>query len=132
MSKIKFAFRTLMFNLIALFVGNFLPAYSQNFVSSGANVKIFPGAFLISTRNLVVGNGAELLVDGSLILKENLTNQNLSDNLGTGTLEFSGTTPQTISGLNTIGNLTVNNASGLNISGNTVVNTGLKLLSGHI
>ncbi len=134
MSKVNYSFRTLTFKLLLLFVVSFITTtiHAQMVISGGTNVRIGAGAVLTSTQNLVVGNGAELSVVGSLVLKNNLTNQNITDDLGTGIIEFSGAVPQTISGVNTIGNLNVNNATSLDIAGNTFVNSVLNLMNGYI
>ena len=79
-----------------------------------------------------VTGGGSLTVEGTLILKGNLVNQNVESNLGPGIIEFSGTSAQNISGQNSIGTLSVNNPLGLDLNGNTTVNTSLNLQNGHI
>jgi len=110
----------------------FSPARADNVISSGTTVTVSSGTFVTTSQNVVVENGATLAVEGSLILKNNFTNQNTVDDLGTGILEFSGTTPQSVSGHNSVGSLVVNNPAGLDISGNTILNTGLGLQTGHV
>jgi hypothetical protein len=73
-----------------------------------------------------------LLIQGTLILKKDFINQTPVDDLGPGTIEFSGTTVQNFTGQNTIGTMIINNTAGLDINGNTSVNTDLSLLNGHI
>ncbi len=110
----------------------FCQVIAQNVVTSGTNIKINSGTTITSVQDLAVQNGGGLTVDGSLILKKNLVNQNPTGNLGNGTIEFSGTIAQSATGQNTIGTMVVNNPAGLDVNGNTVVNTSLALQSGHI
>ncbi|MEI7981564.1 MAG: T9SS type A sorting domain-containing protein [Bacteroidota bacterium] len=106
---------------------------AENVITTGTTLKVLPGTSLVSIENLVIKSGATLNNSGTLILKKNLINENVSPNsLGTGTAEFSGTTGQTISGQNIITNLTANNATGLTIGDNTRVNGNLTLTSGTI
>ena len=66
-----------------------------------------------------------------MIIKGNLVNGNATtSDLGPGTFEFSGTTAQSISGLNIFGNLTLNNSTGLTINDDQQVNGILTLSSG--
>jgi len=134
MSKIKHAFRILTFILIAFFIKSFLPSQiqAQNVISSGTTVQISPGTFVTTTQNMVVENGASLTNKGSVILKNNFTNHNTVGDFGSGTFEFSGTSPQSLSGQNTFGSLELNNPTGLDVNGNTKLNTGLGLQSGTI
>jgi hypothetical protein len=70
---------------------------------------------------------------GTMVLKGNLDNQNVSQSdLGIGTLEFSGTSHQYIIGLNKMNNVTVNNSKGLGIQGNTEVDGVLALTGGLV
>jgi len=94
---------------------------------------INPGTVVSSDNPLSVMSGGILDVQGTLILKKNLDNQTSSStDLGTGVIELSGTTPQTISGQNTIGKLRINNAAGVVIAGNTKVNDSLKIINGLV
>jgi len=108
------------------------PAQADNVISSGTSVKINSGTIVSSAQNFVIENGAGLAIEGSLILKNNLTNQNAVDDLGSGTIAFSGTSAQSLSGQNTLGTLAVNNPAGLDLTGNITLNTGLSLQNGHI
>jgi hypothetical protein len=110
----------------------FSGVYAQNTISAGTNVKISSGTVVTSVQDFAIQNGGGLQVEGSLILKKNFSSSNPSDNLGTGTVVFSGTTAQSLTGQNTMGTLAVNNAAGLDIAGNTTVSTGLGLQNGHI
>jgi hypothetical protein len=88
---------------------------------------------LNSSENLLLNSGGTLDVQGTLILKKNLVNGNVAANsLGTGTVVFSGTTNQTISGQNIIQNLELANAAGLTVAGNTRVNGALTLTNGLV
>ncbi|MCX6267479.1 MAG: T9SS type A sorting domain-containing protein [Bacteroidetes bacterium] len=118
---------------IALFFLSLNLGFAQMTVVNGTTVKINPASSLNSSENLVLNSGGNLDVQGTLILKKNLVNLNtVVDTLGTGTIVFSGTTNQTISGQNIINGLTVNNAAGLTIAGNTKVNNLLTLTSGLV
>jgi len=105
---------------------------AENLITRGTSVVINSGSFVTSEQGVVVENGGTLQIEGTLILRENLTNQNPVANLGTGTIEFSGSTPQRISGENIIGSIVVNNPAGLDINGAIQLNTNLTLLDGHI
>lgn len=107
--------------------------FAQTIISSGTDMIISSGTTVVSGQNLDVNSGGDLNVLGTLVLKKDLINQNATaDNLGTGTIEFSGTTVQNISGPNILGNMTVNNTAGVTLSGNTQVNGTLTLTSGLI
>jgi len=105
-------------------------AFAQNTISGGIAVNINTGTSVFSDQSLAVNTGGSLTVSGTLILKGDLINQNTSGDFGSGTIEFSGTSEQHISGNNTLGNLTLNNASGLTLQGNTTVNSTLSLTNG--
>jgi len=108
-------------------------AMGDNIITSGCTVKVTSGTVVSSSDNLVMNSGSTLNVQGTLVLKKNLVNQNTSPaSLGTGTIEFSGTSNQTISGQNIIQDMTVNNSTGLSVSGNTRVNGTLALTSGLV
>jgi len=110
----------------------FSPTRADNVITSGTTVRINTGTFVTAAQNVVVENGGGLAIEGSLILKNNFTNQNTDDDLGTGTIEFSGISPQSLSGQNTTGSMVVNNPTGLDLTGNTILNTELALQNGHI
>ena len=77
--------------------------------------------------------GGTLDVQGTLILKKNLVNQNVAANsLGSGSIVFSGTVNQSISGQNIIQNLELANANGLTVIGNTTVNGVFTLTNGLV
>jgi len=106
--------------------------YSQNSIKAGTNLIISSGTSMNSVQNLVIENSTGLTVNGTLILKQDLINQNISSDFGSGTVEFSGSVAQNISGQNTFGTLKVDNAAGVDISGNTTINTSLNLQQGHV
>lgn len=117
----------------ALFFTFLAQGYSQVTVVSGTTVKINPASTVNSLENFVLNSGGTLDVQGTLVLKKNLVNQNAAANsLGTGTIVFSGTTNQTISGQNIIQDMTLNNAAGLTVGGNTRVNGVLTLTNGLV
>jgi hypothetical protein len=122
-----FAAGTLLFSLCSYSVS------ADNIITSGTTLKVTAGTSLVSSDNLVIKSGGILDNAGTVILKKNLTNQNVAANsLGTGTVELSGTVAQTISGNNNIQNLTVNNAAGVVNGGETRVNGTLNLTSGLV
>ena len=134
MNKITSQSRLMTILLILTVIVWFFPsiAHSQVVVSNGTKLKVSTGTVFISNQDFVISNGAILNVEGSLVLKQNLTNQNATGDLGVGSAEFSGIVPQTISGSNSIGNITVNNSMGIDLTGNTFVSSGLNLLNGHL
>ncbi len=106
---------------------------AQVTVLSGTTVKITAASVFHSAENLVLNTGATLDNQGTLVLKKNLVNGNAGPNsIGSGTVVFSGTASQAVSGTNLIRNLTLNNATGLTVNGNTQVNGVLALTSGRV
>ncbi|MCX6304565.1 MAG: hypothetical protein NT040_06325, partial [Bacteroidetes bacterium] len=80
-----------------------IPGYSQMTVVNGTNVRITGTTSLNSSVNMVLNAGGTLDVQGTLVLKKDLINQNAAANsLGTGAVIFSGAVNQTISGQNII------------------------------
>jgi hypothetical protein len=108
-------------------------AIADNVIISGTTLKVMPGTSVVSSEALVIKSGATLSNAGTVILKKTLANENPTPNsLGNGTVEFSGTAGQSISGQNVFQHLTVNNASGITVGGNTVVNGILTLANGTV
>lgn len=117
----------------ALFFSALAQGYSQVTVVSGTTVKITGTSTLNSTQDFLLQSGGALNVEGTLVLKKNLINNNPAANsLGTGAVVFSGSTPQSISGQNIIQNLEIANANGLTVAGNTQVNGVLTLTNGLV
>lgn len=117
----------------ALFFSFLNPGFSQVTVVGGTTVKITAASSLNSSENFVLNSGGTLDVQGTLVLKKNLVNQNAAANsLGAGAVVFSGTTNQTISGPNVIQNLELANATGLTVAGDTKVNGVLTLTNGLV
>jgi hypothetical protein len=82
---------------------------------------------------MTIAAGGVLDNQGTIVLKKNLINSNPSPNsIGSGTLELSGTTAQSVSGQNIIQNLVVNNSSGVSLNGETRVNGTLTLSNGVV
>ncbi len=121
---------------IALMMTSLSQGYSQTpatVVTNGTKVLITAGSSLNSTENFILNSGGKLDVQGTLVLKKNLINSNAAaDSLGTGDVVFSGTTAQSISGLNIIKNLKLDNATGLALLGNTRVFGTLTLTNGLV
>ncbi len=125
-AKVKFLLTSLL-----LCTSAFTRSQAQS--TSGGALVIGPGAVITSTNDLSIQSSASLDVQGTLILKKNLSNQNATANsIGNGLIELSGTTAQTISGQNIIANLTMNNAEGLTVAGNTRLTGTLTLSAGLI
>lgn len=107
--------------------------FAQMVVTNGSKVNVVAGGQLYSAENLVINSGGTVNVTGNLVLMKSLVNNNPTENsLGSGTIQFKGTSGQTISGLNLIQNLTIDNAAGLNLAGNTRVNGTMSLTNGRI
>lgn len=106
---------------------------AQTTITGGTTLTVLPGTTLSSGENFNLNSGATLNNQGNVVLKKNLTNSNAAANpIGSGTIQFTGTSNQAISGLNIIQHLTVNNAAGLAVSGNTRVNGTLTLTNGKV
>lgn len=116
--------------LLSVLFPNIIEA--QNSIKGGTSLIVSSGTSLVSSQNLLLENTSGLTVNGTLILKQDLINQNTASDFGSGTVEFSGLVAQNISGQNTFGTLKVANAAGIDLSGNTTVNTLLNLEQGHI
>lgn len=111
----------------------FSPVNAQMTVTNGTTVKILAATSLNSSENLVINSGGTVDVQGTLILKKNLQNLNAAANsLGSGVVQMSGTTNQSVTGQNIIRDMTINNAAGVTIGGNTQVNGVFTLTSGLV
>jgi hypothetical protein len=106
--------------------------FADNVIVGGTTLKVMAGTTLTSTESLTIKSGATLDNSGTVILKKNLANENIAANsLGSGIIEFSGTTSQSLNGKNIIQNLTLNNSTGLTNGGDNRVNGILTLTSGQ-
>jgi len=111
-----------------LFLSGGFHTYAQNIITSGTYMIITGSSNVISTQDLDVNSGGNITVNGTLKLKKDFINLNSGpSNIGTGIVEFSGTTGQNI-----IQDLTLSNSAGLTIGGNTRVNGNLTLTSGIV
>ena len=107
--------------------------FSVSHAQTGGSLVIGTGAVITSVNDLSVQSGTNLDVQGTLILKKNLLNENSSPNsIGNGLIEFAGTSAQSIKGQNIIQNLRINNSNGLTIAGETRVNGELKFKTGMV
>ena len=87
-------------------------------ISTSGNITVGAGAVVNSNFDMSLQGGGTLKVMGTLILKNNLVNQKTApDSLGSGTIELSGTTSQTVSGPNVFANLKIDNAAGVSLTG---------------
>jgi hypothetical protein len=102
-------------------------------ISSGGSMVVGSGVVVNSNYDVSLQGGGTLTVLGTLILKNNLVNQKTElDALGSGTIEFSGTASQTISGPNVFTNLSIQNSAGVSLTGasDNEVNGTLTLTNG--
>jgi hypothetical protein len=107
---------------LILFIAPCSISYSQTNLATG-KTGITAGSMAPSADNKAVSDGFGLNNEGTLILEKDLNNEYTTPNsLGSGTLELSGSTTQSITGQNIIQNLVVNNPSGIFLEGNTRVN----------
>ncbi|MDD4553844.1 MAG: T9SS type A sorting domain-containing protein [Bacteroidales bacterium] len=128
----KTRFRSVIFTLLLAMLG-YSAGISQTLITGGTTLKIVPGTSVSSLGHLTLQPAGTLDNQGTLILKQDLVNQNPAPNtLGTGTVVLSGTVSQTISGQNVFGNLTVNNANGITLNGDTRVNSTFNLTNGLV
>jgi hypothetical protein len=117
--------------LFLIFLAVPSPGMAQTLITPGTTVKIMAGTSVTVNNQLTIQNGGTLYITGTVILKNNLANQNTGANsLGTGTISCSGAVVQTISGQNIIQNMGINNPAGVSIAGNTTVNGTLTLTNG--
>ena len=116
-----------------LFICIFTQAGADNVIITGTSLKVKAGTTIVLSGNLLIKSGAILDNSGSLILKNNLSNENvLANPLGSGLVEFSGLSLQSVSGLNIIRDLNLNNTTGIILNGDTWVNGVLTLAGGKI
>jgi hypothetical protein len=121
------------FIAIILVLSGGLFTSAQNTITNGTYMIISSGTTVVSSTDLAVNSGGNISVNGTLKLMKDFKNLNGSPyNVGTGTVEFDGSTGQNITGQNIIQNLTVNNSAGLTLGGNTTVNGNLSLSGGRI
>ena len=108
-------------------------AWADNKINNGTTLMIKTGMTVFEYGNMDVLTGGVVNNQGTMIIKGDLVNGNATTtDLGTGTFEFSGTGPQSISGLNVFGSLRIaNTGAGVTITtGDQKVNSWLKLKSG--
>jgi hypothetical protein len=78
-----------IFVTLLLFILVLPSAIAENVLTNGTTLKGTAGTFMVSSTALDIKSGATLDNAGTLILKNNLTNENGSLNfIGTGTVEF--------------------------------------------
>ncbi|MFZ4798206.1 MAG: beta strand repeat-containing protein [Bacteroidia bacterium] len=97
---------------------------------SGPQTIVNPNGLTTGYHNLILsGAGTKTLPASTLNIAGEFTNNGTMAN-GAGTVTFSGTTAQTITGANTFNNVTLNNATGLLLANNTTISGTLTLTSG--
>ncbi len=107
------------------------PVFAQTVIVSGTTLRVEPGTSFVEGSGLGMTSAGTIDNKGTINLKGNFTNNGVAA-LGTGTFVFNGTTNQTITGTNTMANMTVNNAAGVTMAGETTVNGVLTLTSGLV
>ena len=119
--------------LTAVLLLSSMLAQGQMIVTNGTTIQVVSGTSVTSNENLNLLSGANLDNQGTVILKKDLANGNaVATSLGSGTFVFSGAVNQTISGMNVLQNIMVNNATRITSGGNTRVNGVLNLTSGLV
>jgi hypothetical protein len=114
----------------------FLPGNATGHTISGSTIEFSGGSSqtipAFKYNNLVSSStGNRTLASSGIIYIANTYNPGTNTYTVTGsTVEFNGTSAQSITGLATFNNLNINNSSGVTLSSNTTVNGTLKLLSG--
>ncbi|MBL7903444.1 MAG: hypothetical protein JNL22_00340, partial [Bacteroidales bacterium] len=122
-----------LLTLLALNACTFNFLFADNVVTAGTTLRVSPGTTLVSASPMVIQNGATINNQGTLVLTGNLTSLSASAiGLGTGTVSFSGTAAQSISGQVIFNNLTLNNAAGVNLNANAQVTGVLTFTSGRL
>ncbi len=117
--------------MIYLLLGFITISRADIIISGGTSLKGLTGSSIVAMDNMIVRNGGIIDNAGTLILKKNLTNENVaSASIGSGTVEFSGTSAQAINGKSIIQNLTINNPAGIANGGENQVNGILTLTNG--
>ena len=121
----------IIFGFLFVFILN--GSNAQTIITSGTTVMVNSGTSVNSSDQITLQSGSTLNNQGTVILKKNLVNQNVSANsLGTGAFVFSGSISQSITGQNLIQDITLNNPSGLVIGGDTRVNGVFTLTNGLV
>jgi hypothetical protein len=106
---------------------------AENVIKGGTKLIITSGSKLVSTETLLIKDGATLNNSGTIIFKKNLSNETPGQNsIGSGIAEFSGTVNQTITGINQIQDIRINNPAGVTLGGQTLINGQLILDVGMV
>jgi hypothetical protein len=106
---------------------------ADNTITSGTTLRVSAGTTMVSAGTLTVKSGGAISNLGTVSVTGNLDNQNTTPaDLGVGTFLLNGASLQNVNGLNTFGNLTINNASGVALNGNTAINGVLNLTNGLV
>ncbi len=108
-------------------------ALSETIITSGSKLIVASGTKLVTAGTLVIKDGGTLNNSGTVIFKQNLTNETPGENdLGSGLAEFSGIANQTITGVNHIQDLRIYNGAGVTLAGPTLVKGTLILDNGKV
>ncbi|OYU95156.1 MAG: hypothetical protein CFE21_12680 [Bacteroidetes bacterium B1(2017)] len=112
-----------------LTLGGSLSASTYSLTKAGAGGLSF-GANSISIKDFTISAGTLTSTSNTLSLTGNFTNNGTFTH-NSGTLSFAGSLAQTLTGVTTFNNLTVNNAAGLTSTNNITVNGILTLTSAN-
>jgi hypothetical protein len=111
-----------------------LQSGAQTAAGNGGKLKIFPGANFSVFGNFQNESSAELINDGNIFIRGNLSNNQPSMSPGSGILYLNGTAAQAINGTQVFKtfNLNTNNAAGLTLNNNLSVSGAHVFTSGNI
>jgi len=118
---------TITVNADSLMEAGAISSVSKDLTISGAGILAF-GVNPVSLNNLTIDSGSLVSTTGDLILSGNFKNSGAFAS-NKGTVIFSGTSNQSISGLAAFNNLSMANASGLSLTSNELINGTLNFTS---
>lgn len=120
--------------LLLLAAGLSPATFAQTKVTPGSYLVVTNATFVTSMQSLVIYDGGHVTMNsGGLLLKKDLVNENAGAyDFGAGTIQFSGSTPQLITGNNIIDNLQTLNAAGITLGGNLRIKSVVNILDGQI
>lgn len=128
--KNKINNNTILFAIavISLSIFQISESYSQTYLVNTGKI-IMEGSSQLTVDNLTNNSGSNLNLNGGILnIKGNFVNSGSYD--GTGTISFSGSSQQTLSGISTYNNLTINNANGVLLSSDVTVDNNITLANG--
>jgi hypothetical protein len=130
-----------IFSLIILLIGSLGYSHAQHLVNQGAAIRVSSGTYLHINGNFRNQNAGSMNNAGNVVVKGNWENNATSGNLlqgSTGTVFFSGVSPQTIGGTTKtwFSNLTLNShvslvGSEISVSGAFAMNSNFMTLNAY-